>query len=93
MKKYVLYPGVGRVTPVDLREQYISGQQLAHCYRVPYSQCLDTSNAAIKKVMMSGAKFDNLIPLIPKLDGIYRIPGPEEKRIILVKDLHEQVKM
>jgi hypothetical protein len=94
MKKYALYPGVGRITP-DRPLGYISGRQLAHCYRVPYSECLDTDIPAIKKVISmgnaKGAPPVHLIHLIPNAFGRYRIPKGIENRIIVAKGFHEAV--
>lgn len=82
MKKYVLYPGVGRVLPTDAKPRYVTGRQLAACYRVPYSDCLDTDNAAIKKVMSMSKAPLTLISLVPKQDGIYRLPDLRQSKIL-----------
>jgi hypothetical protein len=94
MKKYALYPGVGRVTP-DRPLGYISGRQLAHCYRVPYSECLDTDIPAIKKVIDWGKVRNSppvhLIHLIPNELGVYKIPKGIHNRIIVAEGFHEAV--
>lgn len=91
-KKYVLYPGVGRVRSLDESERYIPGKMLAACYSVPYSECIDTDNPAIRLVASKGAKFDELVPLLPNMFGVYRLPSREERKIIVVEGLHEAVK-
>ncbi len=92
MKKYALYPGVGRVQASDPHEKYVEGRQLAACYGVPYSECLDMDNDAIKRVARMGAKFDQLLHLVPNALGIYRLPNAGENKIILSEGLHEMVK-
>lgn len=91
-KKYVLYPGVGRLGPFDDKEQYICGKELALCYRVPYSECQDTSLDPIRKVMRLGAKFDQLIALVPREDGNYRLPTKGENKIIVAHGIMDMVK-
>lgn len=90
MKKYVLYPGVGRVTP-ERPLGYISGRQLAHCYRVPYSECLDTDLPAVKKVMQASKTPIYLTPLLPQASGNYRMPDKSQSKIILATGQHELV--
>lgn len=90
MKKYVLYPGVGKILP-SMAVGYISGKQLAHCYRVPYSECLDTSIPAVKKVISSGKGIIHLLNLIPNYTGIYELPDNKVNKIILSEGLHEAV--
>lgn len=91
-KKYVLYPGVGRVKTFDESERYIDGHLLAACYNVPYSECLDMDHPAIKQVAKMGAKFDEMIPLLPNLFGRYELPTRQEKKFIVMEGLHEAVK-
>lgn len=81
MKKYVLYPGVGRVTP-EHKLGYIGGRQLAACYRVPYSQCLDTDNPAIKKVISASNAPMTLISLVPRESGIYKLPDMRQSKLL-----------
>lgn len=93
MKRYALYPGVGKVTP-DGKLQYVTGKQLAACYRVPYSDCLDTDIPAIKKVISLGVGKSApvyLTHLIPSQTGHYRIPDKTQSGIILSTGMHEQV--
>ncbi len=91
MKKYVLYPGLGRALPTEA-PQYLTAALLAtRCYRVPMSECLNMDDPFIRKVAAAGSKFDHLIPLIPNMEGKYKIPSPGEKRIILATGLHESV--
>jgi len=92
VKKYALYPGVGRVQPTDPHEKYIEGRQLAACYLVPYSECIDMDNDAIKRVARMGAKFDMLLHLTPNSLGFYQLPTAGENRIILATGMHEAVK-
>lgn len=94
MKKYALYPGVGKVTPTG-RLGYIAGRQLAACFRIPYSECLDTSNSAIAKVINAGrdkgAPPIHLIHLIPNKTGYYKLPNSRQNKIIVVEGLHQAV--
>jgi hypothetical protein len=91
VKKYALYPGVGRVSPGG-KLGYIGGRQLAACYRVPYSECLDTDIAAIKKVMSMGKAPIYLLNLVPQESGHYKVPNANENRIILAEGLHQSVR-
>jgi hypothetical protein len=90
MKRYALYPGVGRTSP-EAKPKYITGRELAICYRVPYSECLDTSIPAIKKVMSASKGLIYLTHLLPKGNGCYKLPSLVQNKIILAKSLHEQV--
>lgn len=94
MKKYALYPGRGRVSP-DGALVYVTGRQLAACYRVPYSDCLDTDIPSIKKVISFGATRGappiHLLHLVPNSAGYYKLPSSLENKIIVVKGLHESV--
>jgi hypothetical protein len=94
MKKYVLYPGVGRVTS-DRALGYISGRQLAACFRVPYSECLDTDIPAIKKVIDFGKQKNvpqlHLLHLIPNDLGIYKLPNSIHNRIMVVQQVPDSV--
>lgn len=94
MKKYALYPGVGRVTPTSALG-YISGKQLAHCYRIPYSDCLDMDVDAVRKVVDFGKRVGappiHLLRLIPMDDGVYRLPSNALNRIIVAEGFHESV--
>jgi hypothetical protein len=94
VKKYALYPGRGRVTP-DGPLCYVDGRQLAACYRVPYSECLDTDNPAIRKVVTmgrdKGAPPLHLIHLIPHETGRYELPTSLQNKIIVVRGLGEAV--
>lgn len=89
MKKYVLYPGVGKMTP-NHAIGYIESKQLAACYRVPYSECLDMGNWAVKKAASLAGPI-TLIHLIPNSIGIYKIPSLKSNKLILVNELHKQV--
>lgn len=89
MKRYALYPGRGRATPQHPLG-YVGGRQLAACYHVPYSECLDTDNPAIKKVLSKNALI-HLIHLLPNDLGIYKLPSSEANKLIVVDGLHQRV--
>lgn len=92
MKKYALHPGEGRIRPTDEKTVYINAQLLAAvCYHVPFSECMNMEDPFIRKMASVGAKFDHLIHLVPKEDGVYRIPKPNENRLILSTGAHEKV--
>jgi hypothetical protein len=91
MKKYVLYPGVGRVLP-ERKLEYVTGRQLAACYRVPYSECLDTDHPAIKKVITASKSPLHLVALVPEESGHYTLPDLSKSRIMVVKGIPDMVK-
>lgn len=90
MKKYALYPGVGRIA-AEMPLRYITGRQLAILYRVPYSECLDTDNPAIRRVINAGQGAIYLTRLLPMQSGSYRLPNSQENKLIVVQGLHEAV--
>lgn len=65
---------------------------MAACYNVAYSDCIDMDHPAIKQVARLGAKFDELIPLLPSFFGVYKIPDRNEKKLIIAEGFHEAVK-
>lgn len=94
MKKYALYPGVGK-TPdyphAPSKVEYITPKMLAFYFRVPFSECVNMDDTFIKKVAAAGAKFDQLVPLLPSLSGKYVIPKRAESKLILAAGLQHEV--
>lgn len=94
MKKYIVYPGIGRNYELDLLH-YITGKQLAHNYRVPYSECLDADIPAIKKVLDFNKRIAgppiHLIALTPRSDGFYKVPSSSLNKIIIAEGLPDMV--
>lgn len=92
MKRYAVWPGLGKLRSRDEKEVFMDGRAIAACYCVPYSECIDMEHPAIKKAATYGAKFDGLIHLLPQMSGIYRLPNRNENKIIVREGLGEQVK-
>lgn len=91
MKKYCVYPGIGKTKPFG-PDTYIGPKELAKLYSVPFEYCHNMEDPFIKKVASRGAKFDKLLHLTPSQTGVYKLPTFGENRIIVQRGLHEAVK-